>query len=166
MKKINYSQFEDTDFVSSKQRELYLDLTQFDGIPSGSVLIEKVSLSKRDSNGNDKLENIKAFKIRGKDLDKIKMIEKSGIDDGMKRMMLGAIPDVKFKVFINCGESEKADENFNFIHDYILSELKSEKGVILSGLKYKVLWQWSNQYKDYLSLVVDSFKGVKVENSK
>lgn len=166
MQKINFSDFSDKNVVSGLRRKLLLDSTQFEGIPEGKVQLKEVKLSKIDTgNTSENLENLKYIEFQAVDLSQIESIKAvKGLAESMRNQMIANIPRVYFRVDLQGGNADNAQENFNFIVANNLESAPTNK--ILTGLKFGVTWQFEDQYHDVLGLVVTDFNGVKVADGK
>lgn len=162
MQKVNYSDFSDKNVVSSLQRTLYLDKDQFEGLPKGEIELKDVKISKIKPDEGNTLENIKYYKFSALDIAQIRSVEKvaSALPENVKKQVLSNIPRVYFRVVLNGGSAENAQNLFNFITSHNLDE--SVNGITLSGIDWKVIWCYEDSYHDVLTLVIDNFDKVKL----
>lgn len=169
MRKVNYSNFNDKEVVSSLQRSLYLDESQFEGLPSKKVTLKTVKVSKFDANKPNTIDNIKYYKFAAIDVEKINAVKKASaaLDASMKAIveqMIANIPRVYFKVVIDGGKADNAQNLFDFITSNNLDDNVND--VVLSNLKWHVTWAYEDAYHDVLTLVVDNFDKVTVTAGK
>lgn len=166
MQKINFSDFSDKNVVSGLRRSLLLDTSQFEGIPAGKVQLKMVKPSKIDAkNTSTNIENLKYIEFQAVDLSQIESIKAvKGLTESMRDQMIANIPRVYFRVDLQGGNADNAQENFKFIVANNLESAPNNK--ILEGLKFGVTWQYDDPYHDVLGLVVTSFEGVKVIDGK
>lgn len=159
--KVNFSDFTDYHVVGPLKRKLFLDISQFDGIP-GAVELKSVKVQLLDRNKGQTFENVSYYEFSASDFEQVKAIASMpGIPENVKAQLLANVPRVYFRVNIHGGEDENAKKNFNFITGQGLDETVG--GRILSGVKWAVAWQYGDQYHgDVLGLVIPDVDGIKV----
>lgn len=165
MVKINFNDFEDKNVVSIYERNLYLDKSQFEGLPTGKIKLDGVKISKVDTKSESiNFDNVKYYEFSGRDVAQIEAIEAvKGLATALKSQMIANVPRVYFRILVNDKLTDKAlaKSNFDFITEYSLDVNAKDK--VLNGLKFEVTWKFSDQYHDVLGLVVPDLTGVKVE---
>lgn len=166
MPTVKYSDFNDKEVVSSLRRTLYLDNSQFENLPSGTIKLSDVKVSKIEPNNPDTVDNVKYYKFSAIDTAQIEAIKKAGatLPKNILEQMLANIPKVYFRVVIDGGKAENAQKLFNFITSNNLDN--NVTNISLSNLDWHVTWVYDDQYHDVLTLVVDNFDKVKITAGK
>lgn len=166
MPTVKYSDFNDKNVVSSLRRTLYLDNSQFTNLPSGTIELSAVKVTKVDSNKPAVLDNVKYYKFTAVDTAQIEAVKKAGtaLPKDLLEQMLANIPKVYFRVVIDSGNAENAQNLFNFITSNNLDN--NVTGVSLSNLDWHVTWVYDDSYHDVLTLVIDDFDNVKIKARK
>lgn len=167
--KINFADFSDKNVVSGLERTLILDKSQFEGLPQGKIKLDGVKISLVDNdNKSTNIENVRYYEFNGTDVAQIDAINSvKGLSEALKKQMIANVPRVYFRVLINDRDGnllDNAQENFEFITSNSLDTAPNNK--VLDGLNWAVTWQYLDSYHNILSLVVLSFKGVKVTLDK
>lgn len=174
MQKVNFKNFANTDVVSSLQRKLILDKSQFEGLPSDTLELTGVRAVLHDKDNGNAISNIVRFDLIGRDTkalkemqDAIKVMPKS-VPDGVKEAMLASVPDnVDIRVDITEYDgsfAENAQQNYEFIMNNDL--LNNGIGKVLSGIQYGVTWGYAAKNRDKLSLLATDLSSVKIKDNK
>lgn len=164
--KIDFQDFGNKNVVSNLRRSLYLDNSQFTGLPSSDdIELKACRVKKMTADDSNNLENVKAYEfdaidtaglnallgmvhVTGQKLEKVK----KAFEDSSK---------LTFKVDIQGGNAKNAKDLFNFVTMHSLDT--NPNGRVLSGLKWHVEWVYLDQYHDILMLSVDSLADVKIK---
>lgn len=171
MQKVNFKNFANTSVVGPLQRSLYLDKSQFEGLPSDTLKLTAVRVSLIDRDEGNAPSNVRKFDLIGRDVKALKEMEEAvaklpkSVPEVVKKQMLSSVPDnVDIRVDIANRDGSFAD-NAKANYDFIMNNDLLNSGVdkVLSGIKYGVTWEYATNYQDKLSLRTDDLSSVKVK---
>lgn len=159
MTKVEYKNFSDVSLVGGLKRKLPLDKSSFTGLPSDEFTLQSVKLHADQEKNLVKSVDLIGFDKRAFDETK-KAIDSmpSSIPDEVKQSILANLPTVKFKILVQ--DAENGQESYDFLESNDL--LVNGKNRVISGISYKVYWEFVSTYADRLTLVVDNLEKCKV----